>query len=153
MKKIIALFSLVCFIFSVSAMADEALVASKGSDKYHYANCTAAAKISADKKIEFKTPEEAAAAGYTPCKKCNPPTESFVASKNSDKYHKRSCSLAKKITGDNSITFLTQESAQKAGYKPCQACLGNDTVKIAGGSTQPKTKDVPGNTTAIKTGK
>ncbi len=105
-----------------AAGADK-LVASKNSDKYHLASCAIAAQISADNKVTFATPEEAIAAKYAPCKKCNPPTQSFIASKKSDKYHLRSCAIGKKIAADNSVVFLSETDAQKAGYKPCQLCL------------------------------
>ena len=48
-------------------------VGSKNSDVYHYPNCSYAKKIKEENKIWFNSIEEATAAGYRPCKKCNPP--------------------------------------------------------------------------------
>ena len=47
---------------------------------------------------------------------------SFVASKNSDKYHLATCSLAQKIDDANKVTFDKAEKAVKAGYSPCKVC-------------------------------
>lgn len=46
----------------------------------------------------------------------------YVASKNSDKFHKKSCSYAKKIKAKNKITFKSKLQAKKLGYKPCKKC-------------------------------
>lgn len=46
----------------------------------------------------------------------------YVASKNSDKFHKKSCTYAKKIKKYNKITFKSKSQAKKCGYKPCKKC-------------------------------
>lgn len=46
----------------------------------------------------------------------------YVGSKNSDKYHKKSCPSAKKIKKYNKITFKSKKQAKKMGYKPCKRC-------------------------------
>lgn len=46
----------------------------------------------------------------------------FVASKKSNKFHKKSCSYAKKIKSKNKITFKSKAQAKKCGYKPCKKC-------------------------------
>lgn len=51
----------------------EAVVGSKKSDKYHRPDCRWAKKITAANLITFRSPAEAKAAGYTPCKTCKPP--------------------------------------------------------------------------------
>ena len=51
----------------------EKLVAAHYSDRYHVASCKIAKKIHPDDLVVYQTPEEAVAAGLTPCKKCNPP--------------------------------------------------------------------------------
>ena len=51
----------------------EAVVGSKKSDKYHRLDCRWAKKIAAANLVTFKSPAEAKAAGYTPCKTCEPP--------------------------------------------------------------------------------
>ena len=126
MKKILTSLMIGCFIlFSGIVNANQAkLVVSKNSDKYHLDTCAIAQKIDAANKITFNTPEEAIKAGYSPCKVCNPPTKSaaFVASKNSDKYHLPTCSMASKIAPENLVSFASKEEAEKAGYKPCQIC-------------------------------
>jgi len=46
----------------------------------------------------------------------------FIASKESDKFHKPDCIYAKKIKDENKIYFLTRDAAISAGYKPCKRC-------------------------------
>ena len=46
----------------------------------------------------------------------------FVASKNSDLFHKIECSSAKRITEKNALYFKTAEEADAAGKKPCARC-------------------------------
>ena len=46
----------------------------------------------------------------------------YVASKNSNKYHLATCSVAKKIDPANKVTFKTPEEAIGAGYSPCMMC-------------------------------
>jgi methylphosphotriester-DNA--protein-cysteine methyltransferase len=49
------------------------VVASKESDKYHFPSCKAAAKIKSGNQVEYKSPEDAAKDGKTPCGICKPP--------------------------------------------------------------------------------
>ena len=51
----------------------QTFVASKNSTKYHYQSCEWAQKISPANKIEFRSVDEAYAAGYIPCSVCKPP--------------------------------------------------------------------------------
>ncbi|MDD5222454.1 MAG: thermonuclease family protein [bacterium] len=46
----------------------------------------------------------------------------FVASRNSDKFHRPDCKWAMKISDRNLIKFKTREEAIKAGLKPCGVC-------------------------------
>ena len=46
----------------------------------------------------------------------------YVGSKNSDKFHKKTCHSAKKIKSYNKITFKSKSQAKKMGYKPCKRC-------------------------------
>lgn len=46
----------------------------------------------------------------------------FVASKKSNKFHKKTCTYAKKIKSKNKITFKSRAQAKKCGYKPCKRC-------------------------------
>lgn len=52
-----------------------------------------------------------------------PQTCQFVASKNSDKYHKADCSNAKRIKPENRVCFGTEEEAQSKGYKRAGCCF------------------------------
>lgn len=71
MRKIVLTF-VVFFLLATQVLAAD-LIASKNSDKYHTQDCKIAAKIKEENIIKFKSAEEAAQAGYIPCKRCNPP--------------------------------------------------------------------------------
>ena len=64
-------------ILAVTVFASFAITAefwaSKGSDKYHYPSCKWAQKINPGNLVKFSSPEQAAKAGYVPCKVCKPP--------------------------------------------------------------------------------
>lgn len=47
----------------------------------------------------------------------------FVASKNSDKYHRADCSNARRIKPENRVCFGTEEEAQSKGYKRAGCCF------------------------------
>ena len=47
----------------------------------------------------------------------------FVASSQSDKYHKSSCYHAKRIKQENIRAFSTSTQAENEGYSPCKTCL------------------------------
>jgi hypothetical protein len=47
----------------------------------------------------------------------------FVASKNSDKYHKSSCVIGKKIKPENQVCFSTEQEAQAKRYKQAGCCF------------------------------
>jgi Micrococcal nuclease (thermonuclease) homologs len=55
-------------------------VGSKKSTVYHYPWCSYVDRIKPENLIRFDTPEEAIAAGYHPCRVCNPPTSSIQTS-------------------------------------------------------------------------
>ena len=46
----------------------------------------------------------------------------LVGSKNSDKYHDSTCTLAQKIKPENMVKFDSAADAVKAGYVPCKRC-------------------------------
>ena len=46
----------------------------------------------------------------------------YVASKESDKFHREDCKFAKNIKKSNLKTYATREAAVKAGKKPCSEC-------------------------------
>jgi len=56
-----------------SLAADYKYVGSARSNKYHYPNCQWAFKIKPENLVKFRSAAEARAAGYVPCKVCNPP--------------------------------------------------------------------------------
>lgn len=47
----------------------------------------------------------------------------YVASKNSDKYHLTTCKWAGNIKSSNKITFSSENQARTRGYTPCRTCL------------------------------
>lgn len=52
------------------------------------------------------------------------PSVTYVASKNSDKYHLPWCSGAKRISEGNKVYFASKEEAEAAGYSPAANCKG-----------------------------
>ena len=60
------------FCFAGGVFADDAVIASRYSDRYHLPSCKIVEKISPEEKIVFRSPEEAVKAGFGPCKKCHP---------------------------------------------------------------------------------
>lgn len=46
----------------------------------------------------------------------------FVASKNSQVFHKASCPSAKRISSNNLVSYATRDEAIAAGKKPCERC-------------------------------
>ena len=91
MKKIFAFLVGVFLIsgFGMKAFADEGtkLVAASYSDRYHLPSCKVAQKIAPEDILVFNSPEEAAAKGYVPCKKCNPPAPKGKAAEKSNFSH------------------------------------------------------------------
>jgi hypothetical protein len=78
MKKLTLTVIIAFFVVSfvcLSLASDYKYVGSAKSNKYHYANCKWAAKISSKNLITFKSAKEALDAGYVPCKVCRPPTK------------------------------------------------------------------------------
>ena len=54
----------------------------------------------------------------------------FVASKNSDVYHRRGCPYADRIYPENEIPLWSAEEAQGRGLRPCKYCIGERGVNI-----------------------
>ncbi len=46
----------------------------------------------------------------------------FVASRNSEVFHKANCPSAKRISPNNLVSYATRDEAISAGKKPCQRC-------------------------------
>lgn len=71
MKRAILVVFLATAFFGV---ASAQFVGSKKSNKYHKQECQWAQRISQYNRIEFRSAEDAIAAGYQPCRVCSPPT-------------------------------------------------------------------------------
>lgn len=71
--------------------------------------------------------EEARNAGIGVWEGYEPPKTSgnFVASKNSDKFHRTDCRYAASIAEQNRVWFDTVDEAEAAGYQPCSTCTPN----------------------------
>ena len=48
--------------------------------------------------------------------------QTYVASRDGDKYHTGSCRVAGKIKPENKVVYPTKAEAEKAGKKPCGIC-------------------------------
>ncbi len=57
------------------------------------------------------------------------PTQYFVASKNSKKYHRPDCYHAKRISEKNLIKFSSIKEAEESGRTPCNTCKPNEEKK------------------------
>jgi endonuclease YncB( thermonuclease family)/5-hydroxyisourate hydrolase-like protein (transthyretin family) len=77
-KKHYFLLFFVIFIIGLPLFTSYAVtyVGSKNSDVYHYPSCHYVDTIKPENRVYFSSPEDAIAAGYRPCKGCNPPTSS-----------------------------------------------------------------------------
>jgi methylphosphotriester-DNA--protein-cysteine methyltransferase len=111
-------------------------VGSKESDKYHDPSCYWAQQINPSNMLIFSSRSEAEARGYIPCKVCLPelqpdpepepepePEEyEYIASKNSEVFHRISCSYVDSIKESNKIFFRTRQEAINSGRRPCKRC-------------------------------
>jgi len=116
---------------------------SKNSDKYHYPDCHHASSIKPENIVWFSSIQEATAAGYVPCKGCNPPgnqnesasiqesapqpapaasSPQYVGSKNSEVFHNRSCHHVQSILSHNLREYESRDHAINAGKRPCKTC-------------------------------
>ena len=58
----------------------------------------------------------------TRSRSCYDVTDGYVASKNSQVFHKADCKSAAKISAKNLIHYSTRDEAIQAGKKPCHEC-------------------------------
>lgn len=58
---------------SVLSFQSGPFIGSKNSDVYHYPSCYHVNAIKQQNRVTFSTVQQACAAGYRPCKDCNPP--------------------------------------------------------------------------------
>ena len=50
-------------------------------------------------------------------------SETYIASNNSKKFHKKDCVFAKKISSDNIVKFKSKKDALEKGYVACNKCI------------------------------
>jgi methylphosphotriester-DNA--protein-cysteine methyltransferase len=74
------------------AAANAHFVGSKNSDKYHDPSCEWAQKISPQNLVAFEDAEEAAVAGYVPCKVCKPGGGSAYIGQSTEKSQSKAAS-------------------------------------------------------------
>lgn len=52
-------------------------------------------------------------------------SESYIASNNSKKFHKKDCIFAKRISNNNIVKFKSKKDALEKGYVACNKCIDN----------------------------
>ena len=73
MKKFLtAIIAVIVLTASVATVLAANYVGNANSGKFHYADCASVGRMNPDNRVEFNTREEAVAAGYVPCKRCQP---------------------------------------------------------------------------------
>lgn len=73
MKKFFAaIITAAIFFTAISAVFAASYVGNKNSKIFHYADCSSAAKMKAENRVNFSSRDEAINGGYRPCKKCSP---------------------------------------------------------------------------------
>lgn len=125
--------------------------------KVHVADCGSVRRMSEQNRIYFSSYQEAADAGYSPCRMCNPDNRQekqagaspssqsrFVGHIGTKKVHRAECGHAQKISSDNRVLFDKYEEAEAAGYAPCKTCKPGRAVN-EGTASQPRTPaEAPG---------
>ena len=80
MKRLFLIIVVGCFLFAETGIGlgagSHRFIASQSSDRYHLTSCKVAENILQEDALYYATPEEYLAAGYRPCRKCDPPTSS-----------------------------------------------------------------------------
>jgi methylphosphotriester-DNA--protein-cysteine methyltransferase len=66
--------------------------------------------------------EDSASAAVAPAPAAAAPSEGYVASVNSEVFHKAGCKSAAQIPAENLVRFKTREEAIQAGKRPCKEC-------------------------------
>ena len=129
---------------------DEQIVAAKGSEVFHLASCTVAARIKAENKVVYKSGKEAVDAGLKPCAKCNPPTtgaatppasaaDSKVVCKKDDKgYHLASCKAMAGVKAEDVVEYANAQAAFDAGCTACADCKAPVSTKVVGSKESDK---------------
>ena len=130
-----------------AAASAGAFIGHKEKKKVHRAECRWAQKMSEKNRAYFNTYQEAAAAGYSPCKTCKadeaapsgaastpargariektgePP---FVGDIESKRVHRAGCARVQEIPARKRIFFMRYAEAVAAGAVPCSLCKPED---------------------------
>lgn len=72
--------------------------------------------------IHTEQPQQVQEPTATPAQQVKQQSTTYIASAESDKFHKPRCRAAKKIDEANAIYFNSKDEAINAGYKPCGIC-------------------------------
>ena len=113
------------FILSFAGLAQADFVGNKSSKFFFPDNCSYVKLIKKENIVNFKTPAEAAAAGYKASSKCNagkPDAAAFIGNKSSKLFFSADCSYVKLIKDDNKVSFKSSSDAIAAGYKASSKC-------------------------------
>jgi endonuclease/exonuclease/phosphatase family metal-dependent hydrolase len=71
---------------------------------------------------QIRVVEDSASAAVAPAPAAAAPSEGYVASVNSEVFHKAGCKSASKISAKNLVSYKTREEAIQAGKRPCAEC-------------------------------
>ena len=71
---------------------------------------------------QIRVVEDSASSAVVPAPAAAAPSESYVASVNSEVFHKAGCKSASRISAKNLVTYKTREEAIQAGKRPCAEC-------------------------------
>jgi hypothetical protein len=111
-------------IMAAEKIGDEIPAIVKGQVQAFIAACPP--KVSIDKKPDVNQPRpqlrKTSADKDTKPAKQQAVEATFVASKNSQVFHKASCPSAKRISPNNLVSYATRDEAIAAGKKPCERC-------------------------------
>lgn len=72
MKKFFAAIIALIVFATATAFANPNYIGNANSKKFHFADCSSVNKMNPNNRVNFNTRDEAIAAGYVPCKRCNP---------------------------------------------------------------------------------
>ena len=73
MKKFFAALAVIIFVTTAFATVLAAsYVGNANTRKFHHADCSMVGKMKSANKVFMNSRDEAIAAGYVPCKRCNP---------------------------------------------------------------------------------
>ena len=71
-KQFIFIMSVIALLTVMPVVLASNYVGNANSGKFHYSDCNAVGKMNPNNKVYFNSRDEAIAAGYIPCKRCNP---------------------------------------------------------------------------------